>query len=89
MKMIDLMIKSNFKYTPSQDEWCEFWSLMRGQNELLDDNYINDIFLVWYKGKQPSPRQCYFLFKRVFPNAKLGRPPNPKNPPLRKYLDEQ
>jgi len=88
MQMIDLMIKSNFKYTPTYDEWYEFWHLLKGSEELLEDPFINDIFLIWNSGKMPSPRQSYFVFKRVFPNTKIGKPPPRRLQPLKDFLNE-
>jgi hypothetical protein len=88
MKMIDLLIQSRFSYTPTDDEWCEFWYLLKGDERLLEDNFVNDIFLVWRNGHTPTPRQKYFLFKRVFPKARLGPPPKRRSSALKDFLDE-
>lgn len=87
MIMIDLMIRSNFTYRPSQDEWCEFWVTMRDDELAVNDPFVNEIYAVWHQGKTPSPRQMYFLFKRVFPKAKLGVPPPKKNAPKLSEFD--
>lgn len=81
MTMIELMIQSKFKYTPSHDEWCEFWISLKNDDLAVNDLFVNDIFGVWHTGATPSPRQIYFMFKRIFPEAKLGQPPPKKNAP--------
>jgi hypothetical protein len=86
MIWIDLMIKSKFTYKPTYDEWLEFWILLKDDQALLEDPYINDVFSVWQKKGELSPRQTYFIFKQVFPKNKIGKPPPKKHQPLKDFL---
>jgi hypothetical protein len=87
--MIGLLVKSRFSYNPTYDEWVLFWRLLKQEPQLLDSTYINELFGLWYADKPMSPRQKYFLFKKVFPDCKIGAPPPKKNQPsLKDFVND-
>jgi hypothetical protein len=84
---VNILISSRFTYKPSHDEWIEFWILLKDDDKILDNAYVNSLFSQWQEKGQLSPRQIYFLFRIVFPKTRLGFPPTYEKKIAKKFLD--
>jgi hypothetical protein len=68
MAIQDILKRSNYAYSPTEDEWLEIW--ISARDNCGDNPYVNQLYDFWCNRGYLSQKQMYHLIRTIYPETR-------------------
>jgi hypothetical protein len=68
MAIQDILKRSNYAYSPTDEEWMELW--LAARDTCPENVYVNQLYDFWCNRGFLSQKQMFHLVRTVFPQMK-------------------
>jgi hypothetical protein len=70
MEIQDILKRSNYAYSPTEEEWQEIWQAAKDNEFCVENHYINQLYDFWCNRGYLSQKQMYHLIRNVYPETR-------------------